>query len=100
MAENDWCHFAARVERTAVHRRAKAGSLSYEDEKYAYLVGAKFECNPADARIVRHPFIQKGHIQLELCSKEGLQRKTVSKKNKAAFRVARKSSWGDAWDEG
>jgi ribosomal protein RSM22 (predicted rRNA methylase) len=97
MTETDWCHFSARVERAAFHRRAKDAALGYEDEKYAYLVAAKIDCEAANARIIRHPFIQKGHIRLELCTKEGLQQVTVSKKNKAAFRQARKSSWGDVW---
>jgi ribosomal protein RSM22 (predicted rRNA methylase) len=99
MAEVDWCHFAARVERAAFHRRAKAAALGHEDEKYSYLVAAKLAGNAAPARIVRHPFIQKGHIGLQLCTPEGLQQITVSKKHKAAFRAARKADWGDEWKE-
>jgi ribosomal protein RSM22 (predicted rRNA methylase) len=99
MAETDWCHFAARVERSAFHRRAKAAALGHEDEKYSYLMATKLSGNAAPARIVRHPFIQKGHIGLQLCTREGLHRITVAKKNKAAFRAARKADWGDAWKE-
>ncbi len=99
MTETDWCHFAARVERAAFHRRAKAASLGYEDEKYSYIVAAKFACPAAPARIIRRPFIQKGHIQLALCAREGLQKLTVARKNKAAFKAARKSAWGEAWNE-
>ncbi|MEW6125871.1 MAG: small ribosomal subunit Rsm22 family protein [Acidobacteriota bacterium] len=99
MAENDWCHFAARVERAAFHRRAKGAILNYEDEKFSYVVAATFDCQPVTARIIRHPFIQKGHIQFELCTNTGLQQLTVSKKNQNAFRRARKSAWGDAWKQ-
>ena len=36
---NDYCQFYARVERSSLHKLAKAGALSYEDEKYFYLSG-------------------------------------------------------------
>ena len=40
-AAGDWCHFSARVPRTKEHRRLKAGSLSYEDEKFSYLIATR-----------------------------------------------------------
>ena len=36
--ENDYCQFYARVERSAIHKQIKEASLSYEDEKYFYLL--------------------------------------------------------------
>jgi ribosomal protein RSM22 (predicted rRNA methylase) len=41
MTAGDWCHFAARFERSSLHRRIKSAALGHEDEKYAYVVAAK-----------------------------------------------------------
>lgn len=97
MPENDWCHFAARVERSALHRHLKAGALSYEDEKFSYVVITKHPIKSASARILRRPQVQSGFVQLSLCSAEGLQNTTISRRNKDEFKRARKAAWGDAW---
>lgn len=97
MAENDWCHFSQRVERSSYHRRAKAGSLSYEDEKFSYLIASKSDIAEPLPRIIRHPLKRPGHICLELCTSKGLERVIVSQKDKAAFKLARKISWGEKW---
>jgi ribosomal protein RSM22 (predicted rRNA methylase) len=95
----DWCHFAARVERTSLHRRMKSGELGWEDEKFSYVI---FSHDPemarAKARIVRHPQVGKGHIKLELCAQDGLGLVTISKKQGEVYRRARRVKWGDAWD--
>jgi ribosomal protein RSM22 (predicted rRNA methylase) len=95
----DWCHFAARVERSSLHRRMKSGELGWEDEKFAYVIFAKdLEMAWAKARIVRHPQIGKGHIKLELCAQAGLELVTISKKQGEVYRRARRARWGDSWD--
>lgn len=96
----DWCHFSARVERTISHKRIKSGTLSYEDEKFSYIVASKIPSEKFDGRIIRHPQNRTGHIHLELCVEEGIKRETVSKRNKEAFSRARKAEWGDAWSAG
>jgi ribosomal protein RSM22 (predicted rRNA methylase) len=92
-----WCHFAARVERRSMHRRIKAGTLGYEDEKFSYVIFSRNPVARADARIVRHPLKHIGHVSLELCAQEGLKTETVSRKQKELYRAARDARWGDVW---
>jgi len=97
MAGSDWCHFAARVERSGLHRRLKQGSLAYEDEKFSYLVVSRASGGPAPARVIRHPRHQPGMVTLEICGVGGLSTVPIPKGRKQAFRAARKTHWGDAW---
>jgi ribosomal protein RSM22 (predicted rRNA methylase) len=94
----DWCHFAARVERSALHRRLKGGALGHEDEKFAYVALSPLPVVPVAARVVRHPLIRPGRVTLELCTPEGLVRRGVSKRERPAWRTVRRIRWGDAWE--
>jgi len=93
----DWCHFAARLERSRLHQRLKEGALGYEDEKYAYAVLARSPGVPALARILRHPRRRAGHAELQLCTPEGLRSIVVTRSDKAAWRAVRKAEWGDEY---
>ncbi|MFD0368599.1 small ribosomal subunit Rsm22 family protein [Streptomyces sp. NPDC127114] len=93
----DWCHFAARVSRSSLHRQVKGGSLPYEDEKYAYVAAARFPVTPATSRVTRKPQIRKGQVLLDLCGPDGLARETVSKRHGALYKEARDAEWGDPW---
>ncbi|WP_299530705.1 small ribosomal subunit Rsm22 family protein [uncultured Streptomyces sp.] len=94
----DWCHFSARVSRSSLHRQVKGGSLSHEDEKFAYVAATRFPVVPVAARVTRRPQIRKGQVLLELCTRdEGLARATVTKRHGERYRAARDTDWGDAW---
>jgi ribosomal protein RSM22 (predicted rRNA methylase) len=105
--EGDWCHFGARLQRSAVHRQAKGVELSYEDEKFSYVaaVRATSAGEAADAsvaarqgRVVRRPQQRKGLVMLDLCLPDGSSRRELVSKSKGdAYRQARKTSWGDRW---
>lgn len=97
-SEADWCHFAVRLARTAAHRAAKGGALGYEDEKYAFVAVSRQPTDRTQARVVRHPQIRPGVIELELCTPAGMQRRAVTKKDRDGFRQARKIAWGDSFD--
>jgi ribosomal protein RSM22 (predicted rRNA methylase) len=98
----DWCHFAARVSRSSLHRQVKGGSLPYEDEKFSYVAAAAPELaastGPAAGRVVRRPQLRKGQVLLDLCTADGgLRRDTVTKRHGDVYRAARDIGWGDTW---
>ncbi|MBZ2198772.1 small ribosomal subunit Rsm22 family protein [Occultella gossypii] len=95
---DDWCHAVARLERTVAHRAAKGGSRDYEDEKFAYIAATRLPVTRPAARVLRHPQIRPGHVLLELCRADGTAAGlTVSKKQGADYRAARRVEWGEGW---
>lgn len=95
MQKKDWCHFSVRIERSSLHRKIKGATLNYEDEKFSYVIFSKYKVEACQNRVIRHPFKGAGFINLQLCSKNGLEEKTITKKNKSQFAYARKIKWGD-----
>jgi ribosomal protein RSM22 (predicted rRNA methylase) len=95
MVDPDWCHFAARVERSSLHRRLKGGDLGYEDEKYSYVAFTRELLPLPAARIVRRPQHHAGWIELRTCTGRGLETERVTKRGRELFRQARHASWGD-----
>ena len=98
--EDDWCHFSVRLPRSRTHRVAKDAALSYEDEKFSYVVISRSPVQQTYSRILRHPQIRKGHIYLQLCTPDGVKTVVVSKSEGKRYSRARKASWGDAFDLG
>jgi len=97
MADPDWCHFAARVERSSIHRRIKHAELGYEDEKFSYVAVAREAPPPLGARVIRRPQQRPGLIVLETCTADGLRTQRVTRRDREAFRAARHTGWGDRW---
>jgi ribosomal protein RSM22 (predicted rRNA methylase) len=103
-AAGDWCHFGARLQRSAVHRQVKGADLSYEDEKFSYVAAVRpglARPDRPEGRVVRRPWQRKGLVFLDLCVADGsIRRELVSKSKGDAYRQARKASWGDRWSGG
>ncbi len=97
MPPDDWCHFAARVERTSLHRRLKGGALGYEDEKFSYVAVAREEAARPAARVIRRPEQRAGLIRLALCRGGAISTENVTRRDAARFRAARHAEWGDEW---
>ncbi|RJQ73708.1 rRNA methyltransferase [Pseudonocardiaceae bacterium YIM PH 21723] len=93
----DWCHFAARVNRSTLHRTVKGGSLGYEDEKFSYVVATRLPISPAPGRVLRHPQRRKGAVGLTLCTVDGVQQTTVAKSQGDRYKVAKDLDWGDSF---
>jgi len=92
---DDWCHFTCRVQRSKLHKLIKNADVPYEDEKYSYIVFAKEKVDNEGVRILRHPQIAKGRIDLEICGKNENKKIRITKKNKELFKKARKVKCGD-----
>jgi ribosomal protein RSM22 (predicted rRNA methylase) len=102
LERNDWCHFAERLERSRLHRALKGGELSYEDEKYSYVVASRAvtatASGRAHARILRHPSHRKGLVSLQLCAQSGeAVELKVSKSQGGLYKAVRQARWGDPW---
>ena len=105
--EADWCHFSARISRTAAHKNIKKGHLSYEDEKFSYLIAEKrtveqqgcenLEGRHLTARLIRPPLSRKGHVVLDACTPQGLKRQIIGKRHKNLYKKAQSLEWGDSF---
>jgi ribosomal protein RSM22 (predicted rRNA methylase) len=99
----DWCHFGARLQRSSLHRQAKGAELSYEDEKFSYVAAARPDAGGPDlpsGRVVRRPRLRKNLVLLDLCSADGRATvRPVGKSKGEMYRIARKTGWGDRWDD-
>ena len=96
LPEDDWCHFAVRLPRSKLHRRAKGVELGYEDEKFSYAVLSRGPVAKAPARIIRQPQVRSGHVHLVTCEPDGVRRRTISRKQGQAYKNARAAGWGAA----
>ena len=96
LAEDDWCHFTVRVARSKMHKMLKDADAPYEDEKYSFLAISKKPCKKSDIRILRHPFIEKGLVRLEVCTPEENKTLVVKKKDGDLYKKARKAKMGDS----
>jgi ribosomal protein RSM22 (predicted rRNA methylase) len=98
VAGRDWCHFAARIGRSALHRRLKGGDLSYEDEKFSYVAAVRSASGRTPGRVLRRPQLRKGLVSMSLCTPEGgIRPELVSKRQGNLYRAARDVDWGDSW---
>jgi ribosomal protein RSM22 (predicted rRNA methylase) len=99
LAAPDWCHFSVRLPRSRDHLAIKGAEVPFEDEKFAYLIAARPGIGGAarSARVLAPPRVSKGATVFKLCGAQGLEARTVARRDKAAHAQARRLGWGDAW---
>lgn len=96
----DWCHFAARVERSRIHRATKGAEVPWEDEKFIHLAATRLAPQLPQVRVLAPPRGGSGKVLLKLCESDGEAReRLVTKRNGVAFREARRADWGDGLHE-
>ena len=95
ISKDDWCAFYARVARSSIHRQAKGGNLGYEDEKFSYIAFSKTPVEITGERILRHPQINSGFVKVKLCTADGIQEKTYSKKDGKIYKKTKKLDAGE-----
>ncbi|GAB3850707.1 small ribosomal subunit Rsm22 family protein [Dactylosporangium cerinum] len=97
MTGKDWCHFSARINRSALHRKVKDAELGYEDEKFSYVAVTR-QPTEQQGRVVRHPTFRKGLVTLQVCNPDTTVGPTlVSKREGPTYKAARDAEWGDQW---
>ena len=96
MDKDDWCHFTVRIQRSRLHKMLKSADVPYEDEKFSYAVFIREGVADKCSRILRHPYIEKSKITLELCGTEDNQTAVITKKQGVLFKAAKKSKCGDS----
>ena len=97
LSSDDWCHFSTRVQRSKIHKLIKEADVPFEDEKYSFISFSKTPCERSEMRILRHPVIGKGRIDLTVCGKDENKDITLRKKDGENYKRAKKASWGDGF---
>ena len=92
-----WCHFNARVPRNRDHIVAKDAIVPFEDEKFCYLAAGKgFAPLARGRRVLATPKVDKSAVTLTLCAPDVPVQQRISRRDKDAYRAAKRLDWGDA----
>lgn len=97
--KDDWCASSVRVQRTKKHKYLKDAEVGFEDEKFSYIAISterkNLEINTNMRRILRHPKIQNGRIEVKTCMQGEIKEEVITKKNKDEFKLLKKKNIGD-----
>jgi len=91
----EWCHFGVRVSRSRAMMTMKAVDQGWEEEVYSYIVLSR-EPQPIASRVLHTPQKRSRHINLDLCSSNGRESVTLTKRDGALYSKARRLAWGNS----
>ena len=78
------------------HKLAKGADVPFEDERYSCVAVSRALVDHAGrARIIKPVLEAKPGSTLPLCDAAGLRNAFVARRDKDAFRAARRKDWGD-----
>jgi ribosomal protein RSM22 (predicted rRNA methylase) len=94
-----WCHFGVRLPRSRDHLIVKDADVPFEDEKYCYLVaGKELGRITTGHRVLATPKVNKAAVTLTLCAPERTEERIVERRQKDAYKAAKRLDWGDTID--
>jgi ribosomal protein RSM22 (predicted rRNA methylase) len=98
IGSTDWCHFKTRLARSRAHMHAKQAQVPFENEAYSYLVLSRQVAEVKGGRIIGPPRVNKTGARFPLCTRNGLEQENIEPRDRAAYKRAKKTRWGDRWE--
>ena len=95
MRGSDWCHFTVRLARSREHMHAKQATVSFEDEPFSWIAVSRQPLPLSGARVIRPPEQDKHSMTFKICNEQGLTDRVIARRDKAAYKLYRKTTWGD-----
>jgi ribosomal protein RSM22 (predicted rRNA methylase) len=95
MPKNDWCHFFVRLDRSKYHKYLKKGTLSYEDEKFSYLIVTKKDSKNYHSRVLRNSKKIDSNLLLTLCKDGEIKKDIIDTNDIKKYKISKKNKWGD-----
>lgn len=98
LTDGDWCHFSVRLSRSAAHMQLKDAHVPFEDERFSFVAATRGGKRPAWGRMIGPSSVEKGFVDLKLCTDAGLDGRRVRRRDPSAYRAAKALAWGDEVD--
>lgn len=92
-----WCHFGVRFNRPRFQRLSKGAEVGWEDEFFSFIAMSREPCQVPEGRLLHFPQKRGGHVWVDLCTRDGLHKKVLSRRDGALYKASRRLHWGDSF---